>query len=324
MAATVRIEPSGREFRVETNESILQAALRSGLALRFACTNGTCGECRAQVKSGEVRHTKFHDFVIPATEKHKGTVLMCCCSAQSDVVLEASEASGPDDIPVQSVRARLYKQHDLPGGVTVVHLRVMRGQALRFLAGQSARLKLSGVEPANMPIASCPCDGLNLEFHFDANSGAELSARASRGFTKSERFEIEGPRGRFVLDEASTRPLIFLAHDTGIAPIKSIIEHAINIDLPRSMHLHWHSSRADGHYLHNYFRSLADALDEFVYTPSSDATGADTLRDLPDLATVDAYLAGNEDFLTARTERLLAAGLPEGRVFVDPLSRLLP
>ena len=41
---------------------------------------------------------------------------------------------------------------------------------------------------------------------------------------------VEGPRGEFVLDEASTRPLVFVAFDTGFAPIKSLIEHAMALD----------------------------------------------------------------------------------------------
>ena len=324
MSAVVRVLPSGHEFVVEANEPLLQAALRNGLALEFACTNGTCGECKARVKQGAVRQIRFHDYVIRSAEKCVGAVLLCCCTADNDVTIEAVEAGGPDDIPVQNVRARLYKQDGAAGGIEIVHLRVMRGKMLRFLAGQHVRLKLAGTQPADVSIASCPCDGLNLEFHFDGSNGGDLGARALAEFAKSDRFAIEGPRGRFTLDEDSHRPLIFIACDTAIAPIKSIIEHAINLELSQPMYLHWHTTRDKGHYLHNYFRSLTDALDEFRYIPIGGGMSADTLTDLPDPGTVDVYVAGREAFVVSARELLLAWGLPEERLFIDALNRRPP
>jgi len=321
MSAVVRILPSGHEFVVQAGEPLLPAALRSGLNLEFGCTNGSCGECKGRVKEGEVRQIRFHDYVIREAEKREGMVLLCCCTADADVSIEAGEAAGPDDIPLQRLRARLYKQERAGDGIEIVHLRVMRGKMLRFLAGQHARLKLAGGESEDLSIASCPCDGLNLEFHFGAGSGGILGARAASGFGKSDRFEVEGPRGRFTLDETSERPLAFFASDSAIAPVKSIIEHAINLELPQAMHLQWYSTHVSGHYLHNYFRSLSDALDEFSYEPIGTAMDADSLMGLPDPVGVDAYVAGSDAFAVAASELLLARGLPEDRLFIDALSR---
>lgn len=321
MSAVVRILPSGHEFVVQPDEPLLEAALRSGLALEFGCTNGSCGECKGRVKAGEVRRIRFHDYVIRDAEKRDGTVLLCCCTADGDVTIEAGEAGGPDDIPVQRVRARLYQQEVVAGKVAIVRLRVMRGQMLRFLAGQHIRLKSAAGPAADISIASCPCDGLNLEFHFDASDSDDLSARAIAGFRKSDRFEIEGPRGRFILDESSDRPLLFVARETAVAPVKSIIEHAINLERPQPMVLFWHTSAANGHYMHNYFRSLADALDEFRYLPIEGEIAPGTFKELPDAAGVDAYLAGNEAFVSNTRDLLLGLGTPEERLFVDALNR---
>jgi CDP-4-dehydro-6-deoxyglucose reductase len=321
MSATVRVLPSGHEFVVQPDEPLLEAALRSGLALDFGCTNGTCGECRGRVREGEVRSIRFHDYVIREAEKRDGAVLLCCCTADDDVVIEAQEASGPDDIPVQNVRARFYSQEAAADGVAIVRLRVMRGKMLRFLAGQHVRLKLPGVGAADVPIASCPCDGVNLEFHFDAGNAGDLSARALAGFAKSDRFEIQGPSGSFTLDESSHRPLVFIASDTEIAPVKSIIEHAINLEVTQPLHLRWHTTHSRGHYLHNYFRSLTDAFDDFSYAPVAGGVRGESLDGLPDPGSADVYLAGAEGFVTAARELLLARGLPEERLFIDALNR---
>ena len=321
MSAIVRILPSGHEFVVEPNEPLLEAALRNGLALEFGCVNGNCGECKARVIEGTVRQIRFHDYVIGEAEKLNGTVLLCCCAADGDVTIEAREASGPNDIPEQRVRARLYKQERVADAVEVVRVRVMRGKQLRFLAGQYVRLSIRGSAYADLSIASCPCDGLNLEFHFDRYMGDELSDRAITGFAKTDRFNIDGPRGQFVLDESSDRPLVFFACDGAIAPVKSIIEHAINLELPQPLYLYWHTTRRNGHYLHNYFRSLTDALDEFTYLPVEGGVSPDTLERMPDLSSVDVYLAGSEAFVTNVREQLLVRGLPENRLFIDALNR---
>jgi CDP-4-dehydro-6-deoxyglucose reductase len=321
MSAVVRILPSGHEFVVEANEPLLEAALRSGLALDFGCANGSCGECRGRVREGEVRQIRFHDYVIRDADKRDGVVLLCSCTADADITIEAGEAGGPDDIPLQSVRARMYRQERIADGVEVVYLRVMRGKMLRFLAGQHVRLKLPGAEAADISIASCPCDGLNLELHIDTASACDLSARASAGLAKSDRFDIEGPRGHFTLDETSDRPLVFIAGDTAIAPVKSIIEHVINLELTQPVSLRWHATRPSGHYMHNYFRSLTDALDEFSYVPVEGAVSAETLSSLPDVAAADVYLAGGDAFVEGAKELLLARGLPEERLFIDALNR---
>jgi CDP-4-dehydro-6-deoxyglucose reductase len=321
MSAVVRLLPSGHEFVVEANEPLLEAALRSGLALEFGCSNGSCGECKGRVKEGAVRRIRFHDYIIRDAERREGTVLLCCCTADSDATIEAGEAGGPDDIPVQKIRARLYKQEVIAGEVAIVHLRVMRGKMLRFLAGQHTSLKPVGGRAADVSIASCPCDGLHQEFHFDARGVDEVTSRVFAGLTPSDRFEIHGPRGRFTLDEDSDRPLVFVASDTAIAPIKSIIEHAINLDYRQPIHLCWHTTRAHGNYLHNYFRSLTDALDAFRYVPTAGLMSAGTLRGLPDLASADVYLAGGEAFVAIASESLRARGLPPERLFIDALNR---
>lgn len=328
MSAVVRILPSGREFVVEAHESLLEAALRSGLALEFGCSNGSCGECKGRVQQGEVRQIRFHDYVIREAEKREGTVLLCCCTAASDLVIEAGEAGGPADIPVQQVRARLYKQERVAGDVAIVQLHVMRGQMLRFLAGQHVRLKCASaqaVEAADISIASCPCDGLNLEFHFHASSDDALGARALAGFAKADRFTIEGPRGRFTLDEHSSRPLLFLACDTAIAPLKSIIEHTINLERTHPMYLYWWTTAAHGHYLHNYFRSLGDAIDEFHYRPMDGPmdgpASTAAFAQLPDAGSIDAYLAGNDAFVEKARTLLLELGTPAERIFIDALNR---
>ena len=87
---------------------VTTVVINYGLAPEYGCANGTCGECKARVVSGEVRDIRFHDYVIGEAEKRMGYTLLCCATAVRDTQFEAMEATSPEDIPVQKVRARVH------------------------------------------------------------------------------------------------------------------------------------------------------------------------------------------------------------------------
>lgn len=92
MSFRVRLLPSGKEFTAEKNETVLEAALRSGIALNYSCNTGTCGGCGGRITSGQVSETRQHDFHLSDTQKAQGHVLLCVTAAQSDLEIEVKEA----------------------------------------------------------------------------------------------------------------------------------------------------------------------------------------------------------------------------------------
>ena len=81
MTATVTLHPSGHQFTVEPDETILEAALRSGININYYCSNGSCGECKARVMEGELAEIQHHDYVLSAAEKRGNTVLLVSCQS---------------------------------------------------------------------------------------------------------------------------------------------------------------------------------------------------------------------------------------------------
>src|SRR5512135_75578 len=142
MSAHVQVRPSAREFFVDGNDSLLEAALRAGLSLDYGCSIGSCGKCKARIVSGQVQRTRHSDYALTAAEKVAGVVLMCCNTALTDLVIEAREAHGAADMPLQSIDARVRSVSPLGDDVRLLHLQTPRSNRLRFLAGQSASLSL--------------------------------------------------------------------------------------------------------------------------------------------------------------------------------------
>jgi CDP-4-dehydro-6-deoxyglucose reductase len=154
MSWHVRVEPSGHEFLAEAHESLLDAALRAGLNLRYNCNNGTCGECQARLMSGTLGSVRAHDFRLGEAQKGLGRFLLCSASAASDLVIEVQELHAASDIPLQRIATRVAKVERL-GNYAVLQLRTPRVQTLSFLAGQAADVMIDG-HVRRLAIASFP------------------------------------------------------------------------------------------------------------------------------------------------------------------------
>ncbi len=319
MVAYVKMLPSGHDFFVEGSSSLLEAALQAGLTLNYGCTSGNCGSCKARLVSGEVWKIRDHDYVLSQTEQNMGYILMCSHTAITDLVLEAAEAHDVSEIPIQSIETRVKKLDLLSDDVVLLHLQTPRNNTLRFMAGQYVKLNVAEGKTVKLPLASCPCDGRNLQFHIHKqNAVAELIQQLKI----HQLITLEGPEGQFILDTEDSRPAIFIAYEDGFAPIKSLIEHAISIDQIASFHLFWSSQYENGHYLSNLCRSWSDALDNFYYYQQVvennivDVTIDKVLAECPNIENYQVYVAGSPD-LTKNSRHLLGqVGLSADQIHI--------
>jgi CDP-4-dehydro-6-deoxyglucose reductase, E3 len=334
MSAQVTLRPSGHQFVVEGRDTLLQAGLRAGMKLNYGCGNGTCGMCKVRVISGEVAKAMPFDYPLSEAEKQQGYTLMCAHTpASSEITLETLEAQGPEDIAPQQIVTSIRALRELAPDTRLLHLQTPRSHRLRFLAGQSVTLGRAGSADtagddvrATYPIASCPCDDRNLHFFIAREPGNALARQVFDGTLKvGDPVNLWGPTGQFVLAD-SAHPLVFAACDTGFAPIKSLIEHALSLDAAPSLSLFWLATRSDGHFQANQCRAWSEALDPFEYTLFTDDDPAAGARQMAaamraDLFDIDCdfYLAGPQAFVAALSAALLEAGVPAAQVVAEAM-----
>jgi CDP-4-dehydro-6-deoxyglucose reductase len=282
------------------------------------------------VVSGTVGEELFHDYVVGDAQRLQGYALMCRSRPGSDLEIEAHEARSAADIPEQQITARIVRVDAPADDYRVLHLRTPRTRTLRFLAGQSIELKLRGLAPRVLPVASCPCNGMQLQFHLRRDPNDPFAERIFHDPAFTSPVELRGPFGEFILDEEDSDPLVLVALDTGFAPMKSLIEHAIALELSQPVVLIWFALHADGHYLANYCRSWVDALDDFRFvplvldagrgrrlTPSEQARAVHA--QLEPLAAPHIYLAGPAAPIRDLAQALAVAGLPGGHLRVEAM-----
>jgi len=326
MAAQVRILPSGHEFFIEGSDSILEAGLRSGLALDYGCSNGNCGKCKAKVVSGQVKKICPHDYKLSETEKGLGYILTCSNTAVTDVVLEAEEALGSHDIPQQELDIRVKKTEHPDERVIILHARTPRTSRLRFLAGQYLSLELAGLPSQDHSVASCPCDDMNLQFHIPVTADDPFIEQLAGAVKANTVISIRGPKGAFTLNEDSPRSIVFIAVNAGFGPIKSLIEHAMALDVAENLYLYWITTPGNSHYLDNLCRSWDDALDNFRYR-SLEATASrpvvdvlpEIIMDLDTVQELDFYVCSPAPLLKTFETILTDRGIPSGHLRLEPV-----
>jgi CDP-4-dehydro-6-deoxyglucose reductase, E3 len=319
ISAHVTVRPSGRQFLVEGNDSILQAGLKAGLRLGYGCGSGNCGLCKARIVSGEVRRIQHSDLRLTEAERQQGYLLLCSHTAVTDLVIESLEAAGPADIPQQDLVATVRAVADLGPRTRLLHLQSPRSNRLRFLSGQLATLGVAGLGDdieQTVALASCPCDERNLHFHLSRTDEGPLTTALFDGRIRAgQSVSVRGPVGDFVLEAESARPLVFAACDTGFGPIKSLIEHVMASEEVESFALYWLATHDGGHYLDNLCRAWVAAYDQFVYEREVDAdlvAGAHRLAERAaartGLAECDIFIAGPPIFVFEATAAFLVAG----------------
>jgi len=331
IAPQVHLLPSGHEFFVEGNTTILESGLSAGYALNYGCSNGNCGECKAKLVSGKIKKIKQHDYVFSETEKHQNYMLMCCNTALTELVLETEEAGNVQDIPLQSIAVKVKKIEQLNDHICLLHLKPPRTKRLRFLSGQRATLSVNDALQKTFSIASCPCDDMNIQFHIPTETDDEFSQYIHTQLKPGDQIEVSGPSGQFILDEDLSNPLMFIAMNTGFAPIKGLIEHAITLDNAEFTSLYWFSEDGLGQYMDNLVHSWTDAFDSFHYIPYLLQRNASGHLQTPNLtqqldsithtyAELDSfriYIAGSEEFIELSRAFLLQNGAEQENVFTE-------
>jgi ferredoxin-NADP reductase len=138
------------------------------------------------------------------------------------------------------------------------------------------------------------------------------------------RFVVSRPRGSFTLHKDATRPAVFLAGGIGIAPIRSILQHAAQERLEHKLNLFYSNRNANDAAFMEELESLGAQNHNFIFVPT--VTGHRTMawpyekghinhemlkRYLVGLKGPVYYIAGPSGMVTAMTSLLNSSGVSE-------------
>ena len=144
MPYQITIQPSGHQFNVNDDETILEAALREGFSLPYGCRNGACGSCKGTVLNGELDYGKHSPNALKDEEKAQGRALFCRAKPLSDMTIESKEIGAAKDIVVKTLPCRVEKLEKRADDVMVVKIKLPANERLQYLAGQYIDFQLKG------------------------------------------------------------------------------------------------------------------------------------------------------------------------------------
>ena len=303
MSFTTTILPSGHKFSVEAHENILEAALKQGFTLPYSCRDGVCGVCKGKVLQGEVDYGKHQASTLSEAEKSVGMALFCCAKPRSDLVIECREVSTLNDIPVKLLPTRVHKLEKLAEDVMVIYLKLPASERLQFLAGQYIDILQKTGKPRSFSLANAPHDDEFLQLHVRNIAGGNFTHHVFNEMKERDILRIRGPLGTFFLREDSAKPIIFVASGTGFAPIKGIIEHALQIGMQRPMHFYWGARKLVDLYMLGKAREwesrgikftpvLSEALTTDNWVGRTGFVHAAVMEDYDDLSAYQVYACG--------------------------------
>ena len=335
MSYQVTLKASGKQFTVQKDETLLEAALQQGITLPYGCKNGACGSCKGKILEGQVEHGQHSATALSPADEASGGTVFCCTHPKSDLLIEAREVQGASDIAIRKVPCRVNSISKPSEDVAILKLQLPATERFQFLAGQYLEFLLKDGQRRAYSIANAPDQDGPLELHLrhlpgglftDFVFGAKESALKERDILR-----FEGPLGSFFLREDSKKPIIFVAAGTGFAPIKSIVEQMQLKKIQRPIHLYWGGRRPGDLYLDalcqawakdiprlTYIPVISNALPEDQWAGRSGFVHQAVIADHPDMAGFQVYACGAPVMVNAaRQDFSSECHLPEEEFYAD-------
>lgn len=327
MTYRVQIRGLDAEIDVEQGETILDAALRSGLAFPFGCQSGNCGACKSALLSGEVELAPYSEFALEEGERAQGLILGCRAMPWSDCEVALLDAEELEVHPSRVLNCRVVGLHDMTHDIKRVRLEIAEGAPLVFSAGQYASLEFPGLPARDYSMANRP-DDATLEFHIRLVANGAVTPHVRDDLKLGDAVRVKAPLGTSYWRRKHTGPILALAGGSGLAPIKSIVETALANGARQPISFYFGVRAERDLYLQNEFAALAARHDNLRIIPvlsepdagTSRRTGflADALR--KDLANVDgckAYLAGPPIMVESCMKLLVELGMRRSDCHAD-------
>ena len=304
----------GLEFQSDINLPILDVAQKQGINFEYSCKNGQCGVCKITLLEGEV--SELHSQTA-LTEKdiRDNKILSCCCTAKTDILIDAEDLTALKAIEIQTLPARINKIAKKAENIIELELRLPPTATMPFLEGQFIDVIGPNGVRRSYSIANSSNEKLITLLIKQVEKGV-LSQYWFNEAKENDLLRIEGPKGSFFFREVK-KHIIFLATGTGIAPIKSILDKLSQSPNTMQISLYWGNRKPDDFFWQPEYEDL-----DINYTPVLSRKN-DTwpykigyvqnivIEEHINLENTQVYACGSLDMIESAKELFIQHGLEE-------------
>ena len=333
----ITVQPFGHAFDYEEGETVLEAALRNNLLLKYGCKHGGCGTCKVILLEGDVEE-HGSSFALTPEDRANDLILACASTPLEACVIDVEPTALTEEEFFSGDKSQTYTStlasvEMLTGDIARVRFD-LAGEAMSFVAGQFVNVEIPGsgllrtFSLANAPadggvvelIVKCYPDGAFSQFLRDAPSGTPV--------------RIAGPYGQLKIYQ-SYRPILMIAGGSGLAPLLSMLRDLVAKGCERPVSLFFGARTEADLYIVDEIREVGSGLADFEFHPVlsqswtqdwqgetgmvTDAIG----RWRPELAH-DVYMCGPPPMIDAAIPLLRAAGVRPRNIYFDAFTPAAP
>ena len=309
-------------------DNLLNYFAQAKIFIPSACGGkATCGYCRIEVLSGGGHILPTEEVFISRKERLKGLRLACQVKVKNDIEVLIS----PDLLEAQEFKVTVAKITDVTSDIKYILFRVNEPAVIKFKPGQYVQFKVPGTDEFRAySIASPPSQNNLIELIVRLVPSGLCSTYIHEALDIGDKITLTGPFGDFYLREDSPRSIICIGGGCGMAPIRSILLHLKEKNMPRKvMYFFGARSKKDLFFTEELFK-LQEEFPNFRYIPAlSEPKPQDKWEGeaglitqavekiMPENGHTEAYLCGPPPMIDASIKVLTQKGVNEIYIYYD-------
>ena len=295
---------------IADNETALDALIRIGAPVSYACKAGSCGSCMLKAVEGDLperAQTGLKD-----AWKERRYFLACMCRPASDLT---AAAVGSDAQVAASIAALE------PLSADVMRVRIACAEPFEYRAGQYITLVREDGLARSYSIASLPTEG-HLDLHIHCLPNGRMSEWIRKQARSGDRVRVFGPFGDcFYMRNDREQPLLLAGTGTGLAPLYGVLRDAINHNHSGPILLFHGAVNEAGLYLRDELTTIAQTYSNVEYTPTllerDGPTDRVILNRFPKFTGWCAYLCGDPALVQSLEKNIFLRGADLGNIHAD-------
>jgi alkene monooxygenase reductase len=326
----ITVQTFGHAFGYEEGETILEAALRNNLLLKYGCKHGGCGTCKVVLVEGDVEE-HGSSFALTAEDRANDLILACASTPVEPCIID-TEPTGLTEEEFFSGD----KSVEVTGTLAAVDLltpdiaRVrfdLGGETMGFVAGQFVNVEIPNSKLLRtFSLANAPADSGTVELIvklYPTGAFSQFLREAPLGTA----VRIFGPYGQLKV-HLSHRPILMIAGGSGLAPLLSMLRDLVAKECDRPVSLFFGARTEADLYLVDEIREIGSGLADFEFVPVLSQSWTQDWQGETGMVTDaigrwraelahDVYMCGPPPMIDAAVPLLLAAGVRPRNIYFD-------
>jgi len=211
---------------------------------------------------------------------------------------------------------------------TIKRIVLIPDSPLNFIAGQYLQIVMGDNDKRPFSIANAPrADGV-IELHVGAEPGNQYAGQVIDNMIENGVIKVEGGLGEAFLKPSDAQTTILLAGGTGFSYTLSLLQQLLSKPLEAPVQLYWGTRTINDMYAFDELVILEQEHPLFTFIPVIELPEKDwqgktgwvhqaVLKDIPDLATYQVYVAGRFEMAKVVRDDFIKQGLPITSLFGD-------